>query len=748
MIFKLKIITKILLLTIFLSKEALAEQIKKITILGNERISKETIIMFSDLKLNMEVTNKDLNNSIKKLYQTGYFELINIDLKSNEIIVSVKENLIIQSIEIRGVKNKTIFKEIEKITKPTEKTSYVVEKIKSTKNNILNLLKNAGFYFAEVDPKVIKNKNNSVDVVYEIKTYERSIISKINFIGNTTIKDKKLRNVIVSEEGKFWKFITRNKYLDVNRIDLDKRLLASFYKNKGYYKVNIESSYASFADNNNFELTFKINSGLKHYFNKIKFDIPDEFTSENFKKFDKIFDDLEGEKYSLNSIDKIIKEINKIALVEEFQFINVKYDEKIVDNNKINLSFRFGQTEKLYIERINVFGNYITEEKVIRNTLIVDEGDPYNEILFDKSIQDLKARNIFKTVKKEILDSEVDRKKKIINLTVDEKPTGEIFAGIGAGTGGSSLTAGIKENNYLGKGIGLNANLGISDTKIKGIFAVENPNFKNSDRSLNTVIESSTSDFMSTSGYKSSKTGFSLGTSFEQLDDLFVSPKISTYYEKIDTSSKASESKRKQEGDYIETTFTYGLTVNKLDQNFQPSSGHKATFRQTLPLYSGDDFTFNHFLNAEKYYTYADDLIFSAKFYAEAVDSVNDDVRISKRIFIPARKLRGFAPGKVGPQDGGEYIGGNYGSALNLTSDLPMFSQNQSVDFNIFFDVANLWGVDYSKLLDDSKIRSSTGIGLDWYTPVGPLTFSLAIPITKEHTDETETLRFNIGTSF
>ena len=97
MIFKLKIITKILLLTIFLSKEALAEQIKKITILGNERISKETIIMFSDLKLNMEVTNKDLNNSIKKLYQTGYFELINIDLKSNEIIVSVKENLIIQS---------------------------------------------------------------------------------------------------------------------------------------------------------------------------------------------------------------------------------------------------------------------------------------------------------------------------------------------------------------------------------------------------------------------------------------------------------------------------------------------------------------------------------------------------------------------------------------------------------------------------------------------------------------------------
>tara|TARA_B100001250_G_scaffold288276_1_gene250069 strand:+ start:1278 stop:3524 length:2247 start_codon:yes stop_codon:yes gene_type:complete len=748
MIFKLKILIKILLFSLILSQEVLAEKIKKITIIGNERISKETIIMFSDLKLNKETSTNDLNNSIKKLYETGYFEKINIEIKSNEIIVKVKENLIIQSIEIRGVKNKTILKEIEKITKPTEKTSYVVEKIQSTKTNILNLLKNAGFYFAEVDPKIVKNNNNSVDIFYDIKMYERSIISKINFIGNTTIKDKKLRDVIVSEEGKFWKFLTRNKYLDVNRIDLDKRLLANFYKNKGYYNVSIESSYASLANNNNFELNFKINSGLKHYFNEINFNIPDEFTSENFKKFDNIFEDLEGKKYSLNSIEKIIKEINKIALVEEFQFINVKYDEKIVDKNKINLSFSFGQTEKLYIERINVFGNYITEERVIRNSLIVDEGDPFNVILFDKSIQNLKSRNIFKSIKKEVIDSENDYKKKIINLTVDEKPTGEIFAGLGAGTGGSSISAGIKENNYLGKGIGLNANLGISDTKIKGIFAVENPNFKNSDRSLNTVIESSTSDYMSTSGYKSSKTGFSLGTSFEQLDDLFVSPKISTYYETIDTSSKASAAKRKQEGDYIETLFTYGLTVNKLDQNFQPSDGYKTTFRQTVPIYSEDDFTFNHYLNAEKYFSYADDLIFSAKFYAEAVNSVNDDVRISKRVFLPAKRLRGFSPGKVGPQDGGEYIGGNYGSALNLTSDLPMFSQNQSVDFNIFLDVANLWGVDYSKLLDDSKIRSSTGIGLDWFTPVGPLTFSLAIPITKEHTDETETLRFNIGTSF
>ena len=150
----------------------------------------------------------------------------------------------------------------------------------------------------------------------------------------------------------------------------------------------------------------------------------------------------------------------------------------------------------------------------------------------------------------------------------------------------------------------------------------------------------------------------------------------------------------------------------------------------------------------EKYITYADDLVFSANFFAEAVNSIDQDVRISKRVFLPSRKLRGFTPGKIGPQDGGEYIGGNYGSALNLTSDLPIFNESQHIDFNVFLDIANVWGVDYSTLLDDSKIRSATGIGFDWFTPIGPLTFSLAFPLIKEHTDETETLRFNIGTSF
>ena len=123
---------------------------------------------------------------------------------------------------------------------------------------------------------------------------------------------------------------------------------------------------------------------------------------------------------------------------------------------------------------------------------------------------------------------------------------------------------------------------------------------------------------------------------------------------------------------------------------------------------------------------------------------------MSERLIIPSRRLRGFERGKVGPKDGEDFIGGNYITALNLNTTLPqLFPNLQNLDATVFFDAANIWGVDYdSSLSDADKIRSSIGIGLDWYTVLGPLTFSLTEVITKEDTDIEETFRFNLGTTF
>ena len=233
-----------------------------------------------------------------------------------------------------------------------------------------------------------------------------------------------------------------------------------------------------------------------------------------------------------------------MALLKEYVFLNAKYNITIIDNNKINVNLSFQDLEKFYVEQINIFGNFITEEKVIRNSLIVDEGDAFNEVLFNKSINNIKSRGIFKSVNSNIKISDNDKQKKIIDITVEESPTGEIFAGAGTGTSGAVITAGIQEKNYLGKGIKLSTNLMLSEDQIKGKLSILNPNFRNSDRSIKTNIESSTSDFLTTGGFKTSRTGFGVGTGFEQYSDLYVNFDISAYYEKLETSSTASNYKK------------------------------------------------------------------------------------------------------------------------------------------------------------------------------------------------------------
>ena len=297
-------------------------------------------------------------------------------------------------------------------------------------------------------------------------------------------------------------------------------------------------------------------------------------------------------------------------------------------------------------------------------------------------------------------------------------------------------------------GIKLDTNVTLTDDSIKGKLSVINPNYKNSDKLIKTVIESSTDDFFTLSGYKTSRTGVSIGTEFEQMNDLFINLEMSNYYEDLETSSSANNIVKKQEGNYFENLITYTLKYNKLDQNFQPSDGFINSFSQTLPIIS-DDRSFENKFTSAIYHSLGENVILSAQFYLNTINSLDDDVRVSKRVYVPSRRLRGFESGKVGPKEGTQYIGGNYATALNLNSTIPnIFFENENLDFNIFFDIANVWEVDYNSALDSNKIRSSTGLAVNWFSVIGPLSFSYAIPLTDAETDITENFRFQIGTSF
>jgi len=745
---RMKIIFKSILIIFIITISANSEIIKEIKVNGNKRVSSATIKIFSEIEVNSDLSVNQLSDVVKKLYSTNFFNNVELIVEKNILYISVIENPLIQTLTFEGVKNKRIIKLLNEQIEMREKSSFIKNRVKNDEEKIINILRTNGYYFSKVTPKIKKNDNNTVDLIFEIDLGDKAYIKKITFIGNKKIKENKLKKVIISEEAKFWKFVSSRKFLDLNRIKLDEKLLYNFYKNKGYYNVSVESSSAKVIDESNFELIFNINAGKKYYFGQIDLIIPDEYSPESFKKIINVKDKLKGKTYSLNKIKKILNEIDEIALTKEFEFISAKYKENIIDNN-INLLIKLEESKKFYIERINVFGNYITEENVIRNSLLVDEGDAYNEILVNKSINEIKSRRLFKTVNK-IIDDGSSKDLKIININVEEQPTGEIFAGAGTGTSGSSLSFGIKENNYLGKGVKLDSQVSISDTALQGSLTMNNPNYKNSQKSLRTSLEATKIDQMSRFGYESTKTGFSIGTVFEQYEDIYFSPSISNYLETLKTSSVASDAKKKQKGDYFDSSFNYGLSLNKLNQNFQPSSGFKSTFFQSLPIYS-DDYSIENKYDFVKYYSPNENAILSFRLLAQSINSLTgDDVRISKRIYIPSKRLKGFEFGKIGPKDGNDYIGGNYATAFNFATTLPgIFKDLETIDFSFFVDAGNVWGIDYSDTINDnSKIRTSSGLAVDWLTPIGPLSFSFAKPITKADTDRTETFRFDIGTTF
>ena len=744
----MKIFFYFLCLFLLLTLNANSEKISKIEIQGNKRITNETIKLFSgvDKFKDKSLSENDLNQLLKQLYETNFFQNVTINLKNNILTIKVIENPLIQTVKFEGVKNKKILKFLNEQIELKERTSYLKSKIKNDEATILNALKGNGYYFVKVVSKINENENNTVDIIYDVDLGKKGYIKKIKFIGDKIFKDGKLKKVIISEEGRFWKFISNKKYLDINRIKLDENLLKNFYKNKGYYNVLIESSSAKVINDTDFELTFNINAGKKYFFNKIEINIPNEFDKSNFEDINKFLTKIQGNHYSLNQIEKILKKIDKIILDKEYQFLTASYNESTKEN-KIDLTIFFDESEKLYISRINIFGNFITQEIVIRNKLKIDEGDPYNEILLTKSINSIKSSGIFKNVTKKVKDG--DDNKKIIDIYVEESPTGEIMAGAGTGSDGSSITFGIKEKNYLGKGINLNSSFTLRDYGLDLRIERTDPNFKNSEKSLITSVQNSTKNVLSKFGYKNRKTGFSLGTFYEQFEDIYFSPKFSVLHEDLETSSTASAMQKKQQGKYLESDVSYSFTLNKLNQNFQPSNGYKASFYQSIPLLS-DDNAFTNSIKFSNYYSITDEMIFSLNFYTNAITSLTDkDVRISKRAYLPSRRLRGFESGKVGPKDGTDFIGGNYASSLNLSTTLPeLLRDMQNLDFKLFYDLGNVWGVDYNSSLDNSKIRSSVGIAVDWFTPIGPLSFSLAQPVTKADTDVTEKFRFDIGTTF
>ena len=738
----------IILSVLFIAGPSFAEIVNEIQISGNKRVSDETVKVYGEIKpKGSDFSNSDINNILKNLYSTNFFEDVNIEIRNKKLIINLIEYPVINEIVLIGEQNTRVKNQIKKIISSKEKNSFIKNNLNKDINLIKKLYSSLGYKFSQVETKVRNIDENNVDLAINIDKGEITRISKIFFTGDKKIKDKRLRDIIASEEDKFWKVISRNTRFNENQIALDKRLLINYYKNLGYYDVKVTSSSAEIQDSENINLYYSIEAGKRYIFAKIETVLDSTFDKEIFFPLREKYNDLVGTYYSPFKIKKILDEIDIIIENKNLQFVEHSVQETI-EGDKINLAFNIKEGKKIIVERINIKGNNVTNESVIRSELLLDEGDPFTNLNLDKSVAKLKSKNIFNRVKSEVLPGSSDDQK-IIEISIEEKPTGELSAGAGVGTNGGTFAFDIQENNWLGEGKIVGVNVELSEESLKGKLFYTNPNYDLLGNSIEYHIQNTSND-KPDQGYENKLITFGAGTSFEQYKDIYTNLSLNFSYDDLRTNSNASASLQKQDGDFTELAAVYGLTYDKRNRTFMPTDGSVFGFVQSLPIYADKPFIDNTF-RFSTYHEFNENYVGSGKIFLSAINGLNDeDVRLSKRKTLSTRRLRGFSKGKIGPVDGNDHIGGNYAAAVNFDVNLPnLLPDSSNTDVSFFVDFGNVWEVDYDDSLDDSnKLRSSTGVNASWISPIGPMTFTLATNLSKASTDTTESFNFNLGTSF
>ena len=724
-----------------------ADDINSIIINGNKRISDETIKIYGEIDKINKYSEKNSNRILKNLYETGFFENVEVKYEKDILVINLKEYPIINQLVIIGEKSKKFKDEIIKIINSKQKKSLNKSNIAKDVDIIKNLYSSLGYNFAKVETKLKKINENNYDLLFEIDRGEKTKISKINFIGNNNVRNTRLKNIIASEEDKFWKVISKNTVLSKNLINFDLRLLTNYYKSIGFYDVKINSNLAEIINSEQAELIYSIDEGKRFTIEKISTNVDEVFDKNIFFQLNKTYKELAGQYYSPFKIKEVLDEIDEIVISNNLQFVEHNVQEEVKDDT-INIIFNIFEGEKKLIERINIKGNTVTNEDVIRGELISDEGDPFILVGLEKSISKLKSRNIFKNVKYEITDGS-NSNLKIVDIIVEERPTGEISAGAGVGTSGGALSIGIKENNWLGTGKAVEFKMDLDEESLSGILSFSDPNYNYLGNSINYFLKSESND-KPDQGYENTVVSAGVGTSFEQYKDLRVSLGTSFSYDDLRTLSSATDALKKNSGEFTELSVNYGLSHDKRDRTFMPTSGGITSFSQTIPVYADKSFISNTFAHSS-YKSLTENIVGAGKFYISSINGLgSDDVRLSKRRSLSGKRLRGFEKGKIGPLDGTDHIGGNYSAALNFEANLPnILPENTNADIGAFLDFGNVWGVDYDSSVETSnKVRSSTGLTLNWMSPLGPMSFVLSQNISKADTDKTESFRFNLGTTF
>ena len=724
--------------------------IKKIDINGNQRIDEETIISYSNIKLDDIYSEEKGNEILKSLFNTELFSNIEIKYNDNQLSISVVENPTINLIKFKGnskVKDEDLLLEIQL----KERSVYSRSKVKNDIERILTLYQRNGRLSTEVIPKIEPLDTNRINLSYEILESEISKVSKIVFIGNNSFSTSKLKSIMKTKEKRLLRFLSSSDRYDPDKIEYDKQLITEFYNNNGFPNFTFTSSIAQLSQNtNSFEVIMYVDEGEKYNFGEIN--VKTKLEKINSDAVLSLISANAGDVFNRSKISESIEIIKELAEGDGYSFIEI--NPKFSDNSvtkTIDIEIDINEGPRVYVNSINIMGNRRTLDRVIRREMQISEGDAFNKYIMNYSKDSIRALNYFSSV--EITDERSNFPDKIdLLIDVEEKNTGE--ASIGAGYSSStsgSITLGLRENNFLGKGQNVNFSASFANTRNTYDISFTEPYFNNKNLSLSFDIYSNFEDRAGVN-YETEDIGFGFGLGFPLASDKNIQTKYTLYTSKVKPDSNATAYERLLGGTDTVSQIGYVFNFDRRNSRYKPSSGFNLSISQDLAGLGGTSYYYRNTGEYNIYKKISNNLIGAFKLKAGSVNGYNGKYQpLSSNFRLGGKKLRGFKAGKVGPRTGSSYTGGQYFYLTSFETNIDLNFDTYDITSTLFVDLGSVWGLEnpaYSEINDDHNLRSSFGVNFNWDSAVGPINIIYARILESELTDTTDNLSFDIGYNF
>jgi len=762
--------------------------ISSVVVQGNQRVEAETIRSYLTFSAGDPYDPGEINQSLKTLFATGLFKDVRIRRQNSTVVVVVVENPVVARVRFEGnkdVESDTLSAEVQ--VKP--RSVYTQARVQADEQRIRDVLARQGHYDAQVSAQVIPLGGNRVEVVYQIGEGVKTKVKAIKFVGNDAFSASQLRFVVTTKRTSWLSFLKNDNIYDPDRLALDRELLRQFYLKNGYADVRILSSNADIIpgeggggwlnrNEGGFVITFEIYEGPRYDFGYI--DIESSLPSLDVNALGGALLTKPGKRYNVEKVEKTVEALTVKVSEQGYAFgqVRPRFDRDPTTQT-INITYVIDEGPRVYIERINIVGNYRTEDQVIRRQFRLAEGDAYNRLLIEAARKRLRSLGFFKTVDIQTEPgSAPDRV--VINVVVVEQPTGEFSFGVGySTTEGVIGDVSVTERNLMGRGQYVRLGLSGSLERFQVDFSFTEPAFLGRNIAAGFDLFHKEVDLTNVASFKQRDTGGNLRIGFPVANNTQLGLRYRLQREEIYDATRDASLAIKQaadEGAVIVSSLGYTLAYDTRNLPQSPTSGIFASISQDFAGVGGD-VQYNRFiLDTRGYYPITNKITLVGRVQGGVIEPWGgEDLRLTDLFFKGGETIRGFDRAGYGPRDAcrdpvtgkrvpdcsQDSLGGKYfwATTAEVRFPLPLIPENLGMQGAVFVDAGSLWGpgeaaiqavdIDEGSFIEDTAdVRLSTGVSLIWQSPLGPLRADLAEALLKADFDRTELFRFGASTAF